>query len=90
MSKPTPALVVPIEKPAEAKPAIPESVVDVPSQRLYYLSLGVLCQVSSILTTGFGIQRFAVTGVQHHSLKFHATYPAFSLHYRLTIPFFVF
>lgn len=27
------------------KPLIPEKYLDVPSQRLYYLSLGALCQV---------------------------------------------
>ena len=33
-----------------SNPLIPEKYLDVPSQRLYYLSLGLLCQVSSILT----------------------------------------
>ena len=32
-----------------SNPLIPEKYLDVPSQRLYYLSLGLLCQVSSIL-----------------------------------------
>jgi nucleoporin POM152 len=29
----------------QGKPLIPENYLDVPSQRLYYLSLGALCQV---------------------------------------------
>lgn len=31
------------------KPLIPEKYLDVPSQRLYYLSLGLLCQVPTVL-----------------------------------------
>lgn len=31
----------------KAGPLIPEKYLDVPSQRLYYLSLGALCQVLS-------------------------------------------
>lgn len=32
--------------PAGPQPLIPEKYLDVPSQRLYYLSFGFLCQVS--------------------------------------------
>lgn len=34
--------------PAGLQPFIPEQYLDVPSQRLYYLSLGLLLQVSGI------------------------------------------
>lgn len=34
--------------PAGHQPLIPERYLDVPSQRLYYLSLGLLLQVSNI------------------------------------------
>lgn len=33
---------------SNSEPLIPEKYLDVPSQRLYYLSLGLLCQVSSL------------------------------------------
>ncbi|KAI0347722.1 hypothetical protein BDW22DRAFT_1384582 [Trametopsis cervina] len=35
-------------KPPEEKPLISENIVDVPSQRLYYLSLGALCQAIKV------------------------------------------
>lgn len=34
--------------PAGQNPLIPEKYLDVPSQRLYYLSLGLLCQVGDL------------------------------------------
>ena len=37
------------QSPPSLNPLIPEKYLDVPSQRLYYLSLGLLCQVGSIL-----------------------------------------
>ncbi|KAJ3558980.1 hypothetical protein NM688_g617 [Phlebia brevispora] len=45
MSKPAP----PESKPPETKPFIPETVIDVPSQRLYFLSIGVLCQAIKLV-----------------------------------------
>lgn len=46
----TAELVMPPSSPTAVpkSPLIPEKYLDVPSQRLYYLSLGLLCQVSSI------------------------------------------
>jgi hypothetical protein len=38
-----------VPKSPSSNPLIPEKYLDVPSQRLYYLSLGLLCQVGSIL-----------------------------------------
>lgn len=35
-----------VSKRAEPEPLIPSSFLDVPSQRLYVLSLGIVCQVS--------------------------------------------
>ncbi|KAI0784950.1 hypothetical protein C8Q75DRAFT_809502 [Abortiporus biennis] len=37
------------EAPPRTQPLIPERILDVPSQRLYYLSLGLLCQAIKIL-----------------------------------------
>jgi hypothetical protein len=39
---------VPKSQSPPSNPLIPEKYLDVPSQRLYYLSLGLLCQVGSI------------------------------------------
>ena len=36
------------QSPPSSNPLIPEKYLDVPSQRLYYLSLGLLCQVGLI------------------------------------------
>ena len=38
-------------KPLQKKPLISEDFIDVPSQRLYYLSLGALIQVRQVLTS---------------------------------------
>ena len=43
---------------------IPERILDVPSQRLYYLSLGLLCQVR---LARFNIRYMAVSLVYHAS-----------------------
>ena len=37
------------QSPPSLNPLIPEKYLDVPSQRLYYLSLGLLCQVGVII-----------------------------------------
>lgn len=43
-------------KPTLLQPLLHEKYLDVPSQRLYYLSLGLLCQVSSLLLLNLGIE----------------------------------
>ena len=48
MSQTRPDAKPPPAHPAGPKPLIPEHVLDVPSQRLYYLSLGLLCQVRAL------------------------------------------
>jgi len=55
-------------KNAASNPLIPEKYLDVPSQRLYYLSLGLLCQVSKLLTCSSNVTQDTL-GHQSHRLS---------------------
>ena len=48
------------QSPPSSNPLIPEKYLDVPSQRLYYLSLGLLCQVGSIFE---GVTHYYLTRI---------------------------
>ena len=52
------------QRPPQPDPLIPERILDVPSQRLYYLSLGLLCQVRF---ARFSFRYMAVSLVYHAS-----------------------
>lgn len=49
------------------EPLIPESYIDAPSQRLYILSIGLLCQVRPILTQKI---KSWLTGTKYRQSKF--------------------
>lgn len=55
--------------PPGGQPLIPERLLDVPSQRLYYLSLGLLLQVSSFKT----VFEFILLEFFHIPCLVHAT-----------------
>ena len=52
MATSSPTAVPKPQRSASPNTLIPEKYLDVPSQRLYYLSLGLLCQVSFIFVKG--------------------------------------
>ena len=55
------------------QPLIPEKYLDAPSQRLYYLSLGLLCQVNGILRKLAFLMSFLFQAIKLVDILWHWT-----------------